>query len=383
MKIAVLLRGQPRFSNHGAEFFRKFVVDRFPEHEFKIFIGTWKTISNVMEKPINPSTPIYGREYDQTMLSLEQAIDLIKNWKPAGFHITAEKELFSLIKKTYTALIMNTEKYDALRLLLDDPTEPNGKNLLVPGHLDVMFESPEYLIENLIWGNKIELSDEMYTLKRSLINNQYLFGQIYSLGKSYMMFEHYCEKEDYKPDLVWSSRMDMIHWYNNANVFEKIKKNLEIAEDIHKCSVVNVDKIEIHGGKPWASDYNFYMLPGAATNLLSDIDYKFKKWILEDTRALMSVIGSGPSLQHVMWTSFFRDCNMIALNPFLTPAHSEVIRPKENLETIVKKTLESETTLKTVNQFVIDTVITYPYPNANTPVPKEVVDKYYDLLSNN
>lgn len=385
MKIAVLLRGQPRFSDYGADLFRKFVQDRFPEHEFDIFIATWKTISNTMEKTIDPDAVVYGREYDQTLLEIDETIDLIKKWRPKRFDVTFEKELFDLLKTIYIELVSDVEKYEALRELLDeeDGKEPlNGKNVLVPGYTNV-FESKEYLITNLIWGNKIELSESAYELKRNMINNQYLFGQVYSAGKSYEAFEIYCKDNNYTADLVWSTRQDMIHWFNRAESFDVIKKDLERLEGEQKFPHMMVDKIEVQKGRPWVSDYNFYMLPETADHIFSDIKGKFKEWILEDTLSLLPAIGSGSVLQHVLWTSFYRNCNMVALNPYTKPAHSTVIRPVKNIEKIVKDTLNSPTTIETVIKFLKDTSNKYPYPNANAPVPPELIDSYYEILSNN
>jgi hypothetical protein len=125
------------------------------------------------------------------------------------------------------------------------------------------------------------------------------------------------------------------------------------------------------------------MLPNTAKHLLEDIQEKFKSWILEDTRLLMSVIGTGPELQHALWLNFFRKCNVIPLNPFIKPKFSEVIRPKENIDQIVQETLLAPTTLETVSDFIIKTIREYPYPGANAPVPREVIDEYFDKLSLN
>lgn len=381
MKIAVLLRGQPRFSDYGAKFFQKFVQERFPEHEFNIFIATWKSVSNVMAKPYPVDSVIYGREYDQKMLSLEDTIELIKPWSSRKFLVLFEKELFNLLKEIYTSLLLNKELYNALEVIIDSHEEEvNGKNLLVPGHLDVVFKSEEFLVTNLIWGNKLELADPVYELKRSMINNQYLLGQIYSACRSYDIFESYSIETGYEPDLIWSSRLDMIHWYNSPECFDVIKKDLE---NMDSDNNIFVDRVEIHKSKPWASDYNFYMLPKTAKDSLSNVDDKFKDWFLKNPMLVLSALGSGPALQHVLWANFFNKCILKPLNPFIKPAHSEVIRPVENLDKLVEQTLASPSTLKTVSNFVEGASHNWPYPGANTPVPNELTDKYYEILSNN
>lgn len=383
MKIAVLLRGQPRFSEQGAKLFNKFVRDRFPEHEFSIFIASWKTISNVMEKPHDPNDKIYGREYDQTLLSYDDTIKLIKPWGPRKFSITPEYNLFDILKDTYTELLSskNKEKYDALTTLLMNESL-NGKNLLLPGHLDVIFESKEFLVSNILWGNKIELSDPVYELKRNMINNQYLLGQIYSAGKSYTTFKEYSEEFDYCPDLIWSTRPDAIHWFNSHEGFNIIKKDLERIEKEKKYPNIFVDKVEIHNGKPWASDYNFYMLPETAHHSFDDINQKIRTWILEDTLSMLSVIGSGPALQHVLWTNFLRNCNIMPLF-YNIKEHSSLIRPKQNIDQLIATALESPTELKTFKWLLKEIINEYTYPAANTPVPPDIIDKYYEMLSKN
>ena len=382
MKIAVLLRGQPRFSQYGAAFFKKFVQERFPEHEFSIFVGTWKTISNVMDTPQELDAVVYGREYDQRLLTLDETIDLVRPWGPRKFTVIPEHELFGLLKDIYATLLNDQERYDAIREILEtEPDEPNGKNLVAPGCLDVVFESEEFLVTNLVWGNKIELADPVYELRRNLINNQYLLGQIYSAGKSYEIFESYAKENNYEPDFIWSTRMDMIHWYNSPEGFDTMKRDLTRMESEKDYPCIFADQVEIHNGRPWASDYNFYMLPDTAKHLLDDIQEKFKSWILEDTRLLMSVIGTGSGLQHALWLNFFRKCSVIPLNPFIKPTYSEVIRPKENIDQIISETLLAPTTVETVEDFINKTIKEYPYPGANAPVPRELIDKYFDMLS--
>lgn len=384
MKIAVLLRGQPRFSEHGARFFEKFVRERFPEHEFEIFIGTWKTVSNVMDKPLPKDAVIYGREYDQRLLGLDEVIKIVKNWKPKKFIVTLENELFDVLKTTYATLLKDEEKFAALRQIIqNEKGDPNGRHLVIPGHLDVIFESKDFLVDNLVWGNKLEYAEPVWELKRNIINTQYLLGQIFSAGKAYDIYNEWATDNNYKPDLIWYSRQDMIHWYNSPEAFDTMKRDLERMERDKDYPQVLADRVEVYDGRPWASDYNFYMLPDTATHLYSDIKQKISDWILNDTRLLMSAIGSGPALQHVLWLNFMRKCTIVPLHPFIKPKHSEVIRPKENIDELVEKTLAAPTTLETVEEFIKNTVREYNYPEANTPVPHDVIDEYYNLLSKN
>ncbi len=102
MKIAVLLRGQTKFADIGAELFKKQVAERFPQHEFKVFMHTWKSRATtadiettVDDTPIDRCFSVYSLPVD-TILN-----DYIRKWDPylARHHIGTENELFRLAKQ--------------------------------------------------------------------------------------------------------------------------------------------------------------------------------------------------------------------------------------------------------------------------------------------
>jgi hypothetical protein len=388
MKIAVLLRGQPRFSDYGAALFKKFIKERFPQHEFRIFIASWKSVSNVMASPIPVDSEVYGREYDQTLLNVDQIEDTLKKWKPGRFRIINESELFNLIRQIYRELISDQRKYTALQNILPKDIDPpeNARNLLVPTDIDDLirgFSHPDLLINNIMWNNKIEYSAPTYALKRNMINNHYLYGQIYSAGASYEVYRDHSLEQDWHADLIWSTRQDMLSWYPD-NSFEGILRDL--TDDCKKCDdspTVFADRVEIHRGRPWVSDYNWYMQPSCAQKLLDNIQQRFHDWILNETKQLITIVGSGASLQHVMWSVFFNSANILQLNPFIMPTNSLPLRPLPNLDQLITQILEGPTEAEAVQSLANEINKTYFYPSSNAPVPDSVVDQWYDFLCEN
>ena len=59
MKVAVLLRGQPRQTVAGSELLRHFLIDRFPHIEFSIHIYSWTSKTPSTAGVLGDSLPYF------------------------------------------------------------------------------------------------------------------------------------------------------------------------------------------------------------------------------------------------------------------------------------------------------------------------------------
>jgi hypothetical protein len=99
MKIAYLLKGQSRDSAAGARLFKQFVLDRFPQHDIRVFIHSWTSVSNSSAGDVTSAECLSFA--DGATLNLE----LKRTWNPVSVVVTPDEY-------AYTRLYLPLAQYE-------------------------------------------------------------------------------------------------------------------------------------------------------------------------------------------------------------------------------------------------------------------------------
>ena len=99
MKIAYLLKGQSRDSANSARLFKQFVLDRFPQHDIRVFIHSWTSVSNSSAGNIGGAGAV---EFHEPQALTKQ---LNHTWNPVSVEVTPDE-------RAYTNLYLPLAEYD-------------------------------------------------------------------------------------------------------------------------------------------------------------------------------------------------------------------------------------------------------------------------------
>lgn len=383
MKIAVLLRGQSRFSSYGAHLFHAMVKNRFPEIEFKIFANTWKSISTVMTAQLDKNSVVYGREYNQQIVDAQ---DIYQNellpWG-GSYSINNESDLFHTVIEI-THYLTNDEKlkrwwYDHCTKYKLNYKNVAGSKIVLPA--DEWGEISRSKFE------LFEASDSSYyensLLKASSVQLHYTLGQVFSAGKSYELFEAYtAQHPEYQPDLIWSTRFDAVHWFDSARQFSNLIKNVNDSFYADINDAVLVDQISVVKNSIALNDYNFYLTGRSAKAFFtgknhSTVEENLIALFTRDKHHLLPLIGAGQTLQHALWAAYARDCAFQPVNH--SAAHeTTLLRSSVDFSNIQQMPPTYETFKNIQSQS-----LQYYYPTINTPPSKKMIsDAFQQLLEN-
>lgn len=385
MEIALLLRGQPRFSKSGAVLFKKFIENKFYKDglRVKIFISTWRSVSNIMTAAdLSPNINFYPREFDQSLLDRNKVIneELIP-WAPLHYRIEQEHDLFNLV----TELVCDAAKDSDLVDWID--THYRGVELDGWNNTATMFVNPNTKykkdkIHKLLHFGGSDPYD--YELMASALRVHYVLGQIYSGSKSYDSYLKYKEKHpDYNPDLIISSRLDAFHWVDD---YTHLVNLLNFCRAKNKAPHYNNNSVMIEGvsiirGYPVISDYNFYMTPENADMFFKSkwgsIEENLKHLFTTDKHKLISLFDSGPTLQHALWTVVHRDCSFIPL-PQHIRLKTNVLRPSNDFNFIENCDNSHDSFLKITRK-----AVDYWYPAPNTSPTEDMILSLFNLMRDN
>lgn len=382
MKIAVLLRGQARFAELGAQVFNKYVRDRFPQHEFKVYIATWKSMSLTMStEQTDPNAVCYGREFHQEILSEEEVAKTIMSWSPARFNIYKEQVLANLVRNIMLKNQGDSEYIKWIEKTLTENKKRDGLQLLRPATpLNIFAENLNEAYGRILSDQPLILSDGAQALKRQAINIQYILGQVFSAGKAHDVLQKHIKVDGWEPDLIWVTRPDWYGWLEHENYFSDMYNFLKRQPD----PTIGVDYVSIVRGRPHITDYNFYMLPDTAMAALDNIDENIFELLTDDKELSSMLIGSGTSLQHLLWVLVFRKFALKNMpnTQHSSPRPNNIIRPIPNITEKTSALLAAETSKE--NMIAYDKEMTsYNYPNANTPATPELIDEVYLKLMTN
>jgi hypothetical protein len=326
MKIAVVLRGQPRNSKIVADLFDKFVRQNCPDIEFATFIHTSRRISILQDE--SKKTVILNNRFNGKDLSLDEVIESILPWRPVRYYIEDEQKFFH-----YCKLILNELSNDYLihnwwewingqnGLDIGDNNLFNGSDLIIPflsdfrgiycwkDHFNSSIED-KYDYK----GIKYNISDIPAMLR--VVSFHHVMRQYYSFLQSYNVLKDAMNNNpSYKPDLIWFTRLDTVHtsfFGSLSEALERIHNYLQFCQDDEKfrnmgpetCGIITTNRVVVDRGRPWIDDLDLFSNVESMEIVMGNrtpediIISAFKN----NKFQLLNCIGSGCGLQHTLWS---------------------------------------------------------------------------------
>ena len=152
MKVAVLLRGQPRQTVAGSELLRHFLIDRFPHIEFSIHIYSWTSKTPSTAGVLGDSLPYFCNK----------------------------NTLYNDLKSLYNPVSISVS--------------PDNIH-----YRDIVFPLSETLPASFLHSNTKTRAGLLYWKTSQLLAHMRLQSQL----------AHHCIESDYRPDLIVDTRMDI------------------------------------------------------------------------------------------------------------------------------------------------------------------------------
>jgi hypothetical protein len=411
MKIAVLLRGQMRFSEEGSHLFQKFVMDKFPQHEFDFFISTPKRIKLIT----TPMTVFCSKN-----LSIIETEKQLAYWPNIRlWHLQNEYDLFEVIKKSINELANDKKYYDWLsqhnkKYNLNDNINDNINdfNLTPPltgvpagsKSIEFHYDAANILFNSIsphgLMLNDVGVMQDVLDLCDKLSDNTVIYhnsilkhyaiilhermSQYYSFVRSYKVLKDYMKDyTDYTPDIVWSTRSDIFHIFKDDDQFDILQQQLNhLMEDkvTDKKAIIS-NSVLIDRNQPYVCDFNFFSTVSMLDNIL-----KLDKQTCEDLifdaltkhkKNLIKVADAKGATPHVLWPAVF---NTACFQQSAATVHhfSSVIRYNFDSRAILKMTrsMNDETLLRKMDT-------DFKYPILDDAITNGDIINEFDYLSSN
>ena len=326
MKVAVLLRGQARYSEVAAKLFKDTIIEKHPYIDFKIFGHTWRTMSVAMSD--NNFDNSFNR-YHSKIFSISDMQSKIASWNLTRFLISGDKRLYDLSKE-----IINNNYYherDAvvwLRNNWNNRDISNG-NTVLPTHTFVLYPGFRHTDYAYDLNNTTDIINTLGSNHRYILENAYylgnLLGQMYSAGLSYNEF---CKRADqsWVPDVIWCSRWDSV--VECENLYNMLTHAASI-----NTNTVYTRGVTVINSRAWINDYNFFMANDTANLFLGNMREHLLKIYTGSKITLTDLLDSKTMLQHLMWTKLTDNGTVIAQMPVIghngtkSGWHDFLIRP--------------------------------------------------------
>lgn len=363
IKIALLLRGQPRFSAEGAELFKRFILKNHPNLDLKVFAHSWDSLSRRMTSSDSEKRKEERAIFDR--IAHDEVIGKIHPWNPSKCQVETEVDTFKLAGEIKSKLVekekITYEWYkNYLKLNNWDITDPafNNRNLIMPEGL---------LADDTFTISKTHYSDQMHLqLMAELYDEQirltYLLGQMYSAGKSLSLLQTFSNDYQWNPDIVISTRYDVFMWVFSfprlINDYRNMRRD--------GSPIIWSKAINIIDGRPVMNDYAFIGDLVSFTSFLSNIRKRLYSAFTNNSMEMMNVIGSGKTLQHLLWTKL-PDSDVKFIQPSFGHWNAEILRPGYFDLNDVEHGNEEE--FKELQKRAMD----YEYPINPNPMSKEEI----------
>lgn len=409
MKIAVLLRGQMRFSQEGAYLFEKFVIDKFPQHEFDFFVSTPLRIQNLL-------SPL--PKFSSENLSIAQAETEIRNWSRVRlWQFQTQQELFEPVKKIvldlatdkrlYDWLAYHNEKYSTEPELFNFSTPPLNNVPIGDYTVDFVYDAASIFYNSITpneslfnqtnaLGDILDLCKKMsdrsdlyqnIALKHYAIDLHNFMSQYYSFARSFVVLKNYMNANtEYKPDLVWSTRSDVFHLFDGVDVSDKFDLLLDQLDKLRVDALSNnraiiTNRVIIDRNQPYVCDLNFFSTVEMLDNIL-DLDNQTCQDIIVNAMTknkthFVKTKDAANSIQHVLWSAIFSNaCFRQANGPALQ--FSSVIRHSFDHDEIKKMTGTTDDG-RLLKQMTDD----FKYPASEKKITAADIVNEFDYLSSN
>jgi hypothetical protein len=411
-KIAVLLRGQLRFSREGAHLFKKFVIDKFPQHEFDFFFYAPKRIS---------ASPGPGSVFNSINLTVHEAESLVSYWQPRvrywQFH--NEADLFEPIKKITLDLVSDRKLYDWITY---HNTKHNIQDKIMPFHLtppsdppngdykdDFTYSTADILYKSIAKNEKmldqtgdlsdiLDLNDKIASkanLYHNLVLKEYaiklhnLMSQYYGFIRSFQVLKNYMKENPYyKPDLVWSTRTDLCHEFvqsvDQYNKFETIISQLEsiyAKDSANNSKVILSNRVQIERNQPYICDLNLFSTVTMLDNIFNLEEQTFEDIIINSMTKnkihLIKTMEAQESTSHTLWSAIFNNASFRCVQNTAWH-HSWVIRYNYDQEQILRMTGTEEDIILIKRMYS-----EFSYPVLTCTLDKDTIIQEFEYLSSN
>lgn len=349
MKVAVLLRGQPRYFEYGASYFNRFIKNS--SVDFRIFIHSWDSQSLAMTSQnhsLIEKTSYYALENIGSSTLYDQ---LVKHWNPSSIQIDSNIEVIKLAKNIIDWNQSNdthTKKWFFDSVYYD--------NLFFPV-LDA---------EGINANNRYKYADGVIRLSHFL-------SQYYSSGESFQVFNKYSQNNDWIPDVVWLTRQDSVV---RNGVISNINSVFEFVSMFKGSNLVFVNDMNFNKSREYINDFNFFMPYSSAEKFLGDMKIRLFDIFAKNKLVALSLINSGSLLCHMIWTRLTNNgaeihkLNPVSrVSPFDRAWEDCIIRPG------IEKFSADETTFDSIKKIAHEFV----YPRHHAPVSEEEREQVYKL----
>jgi len=277
MKIALLLRGQLRNVETGIHILQKTLLERYPQHEFRIFLHGWTTRPKKYTYSFSTSQFWQLEEIPQD--ELDNYIDLIN---PSSYEISSPKELSHFINYDILPYTHNDE--NLIQFLKNQHESIGLKKCMM--HLYTPFETKK---QHEKW----------------LLEMNYILGQHYSAAKSHEIYYNSKLETGWTADLVLLTRTDIIlksdyDVWNNW--FEDVLNN-QIDPLVQRGrSPVLVRGLVGKGTTSWFCDMHFIMRDHEAQMFFSTkAKKKFREIFIKNKLNVMPMLLDPKGLRHTLW----------------------------------------------------------------------------------
>lgn len=278
MKIAILLRGQLRNVETGIYILNKILSEKYPQHEFRIFLHGWNTRpqKNVYKIKVNNS----WRMEEISKTELDQYVKIIN---PDAYELSQSRELSDFIKhdildETYKDIAF----IDWFKSLSLEETVEQVKFFYIPTQTKEEFEL-------------------------RLVEANFLLGQHYSAAKSHEVYYQYKNKTGWVADLVWMTRIDSTlniddsYWDNwFENTLNTINGYLKYE---YTQNPIMTTELSSKGNIPFLCDINFIMRDQDAKLFFgTNAKKRFKEIFIKDKLKMMPFLMNTKGFAHTFWT---------------------------------------------------------------------------------
>lgn len=409
MKIAVVLRGQPRSSNEGAKLFRKFIINNVSyEYKFDFFIHTGKFVTRL---PLDSNGPSLDYHYNQKLLTHAEVLDSILPWNPKNFYIEDEAPFFNVCKNILNDLANDkhihiwwdhykrTNNLSESDLKNSDFIIPELANDFYGQYFSVLYEEPDVRLARFNKEfNFYNHNGKFYDLKSIalLISFHYFLKQYYGFLQSYNVLKSYTvENKSYQPDLIWFTRLDAVHnivniddrygpietFFNfQADYLNNSVNHWALTGEESLAGLIGSQRIFIDRNHPWVDDTSFFsnitmmdkIMQKSPTDFVIDA-FKLRK------HEMLGIINAGITKEHSAWSAIINTAVFTEMrnsfNTLRTAIYREGFQSAIDLESL-------DSGNESINKF-FDFAQTYKRPNNfRSPTPDEIVKEYLKLLNN-
>lgn len=285
MKVAVLLRGEPRYVEQSSKLFKHMVIDRFRNIDFKIFAHAYDSQATAYRCDSENSLYLHPVYTTITKTTYNCIIDL-QHFNPSSIKISKSKDLLD------TAETIIHENYNDPILYTVFNTY---KHHLPNSGMQHTFFCPETYNTNI--------NDNI--VKDASLRLFYILGQYAGfINVNNMLYTHVTDNKTWIPDLIWNTRYDQIIDIADGFFEHTLHKlqtyNIGLKKNGQNLNNLFVDDVGIIAGTHWMTDFNMFYTFDSIKGVISPYE-KLKNIFATQKLKLFNSIDS-EYIHHELWT---------------------------------------------------------------------------------